>query len=104
MDRPEFKKVLERIEGQLSVGVIVARIDRFARTLVGGLQAIEDIEHAGGVVLTADFRCGSGRRPSPRRARRGCGGEGHVLGQGLVRCSLFSRLGRFGGTTREARE
>jgi site-specific DNA recombinase len=54
MDRPEFKKVLARIEGQVSGGVIVARIDRFARTLVGGLQAIEDIERAGGVVLTAD--------------------------------------------------
>ena len=54
MDRPEFKKVLARIEGHVSGGVIVARIDRFARTLVGGLQAIEDIEQAGGVVLTAD--------------------------------------------------
>ncbi|MGH3065254.1 MAG: recombinase family protein [Gaiellaceae bacterium] len=54
MDRPEFEKVLARIEGQVSGGVIVARIDRFARTLVGGLQAIEHIEQAGGVVLTAD--------------------------------------------------
>jgi DNA invertase Pin-like site-specific DNA recombinase len=27
MDRPEFKKVLARIEGQVSGGVIVARID-----------------------------------------------------------------------------
>jgi len=66
MDRPEFKKVLARIKGekdkegkivpgtQVSGGVIVARIDRFARTLVGGLKAIEDIEQTGGVVLTAD--------------------------------------------------
>ncbi len=54
MDRPEFKKVLVRIESGVSGGVIVARIDRFARTLIGGLSAIEDIEKAGGVVLTAD--------------------------------------------------
>jgi DNA invertase Pin-like site-specific DNA recombinase len=54
MDRPEFKKVLARIDSQASGGVIVARIDRFARTLIGGLKAIEDIEQAGGVVLTAD--------------------------------------------------
>jgi len=66
MDRPGFKKVLARIEGakdeegkvvpgsRVSGGVIVARIDRFARTLIGGLKAIDDIEQAGGVVLTAD--------------------------------------------------
>jgi DNA invertase Pin-like site-specific DNA recombinase len=54
MDRPAFKQVLARIESGESGGVIVARIDRFARTLLGGLQAIESIEQAGGVVLTAD--------------------------------------------------
>jgi site-specific DNA recombinase len=54
MDRPEFKKVLARIDSGESGGVIVARIDRFARTLIGGLKAIDDIEQAGGVVLTAD--------------------------------------------------
>jgi DNA invertase Pin-like site-specific DNA recombinase len=54
MDRPAFKQVLARIESGESGGVVVARIDRFARTLVGGLQAIESIEQAGGVVLTAD--------------------------------------------------
>jgi DNA invertase Pin-like site-specific DNA recombinase len=54
MDRPAFKRVLARIEAGESGGVIVARIDRFARTLIGGLQAIESIEKAGGIVLTAD--------------------------------------------------
>jgi DNA invertase Pin-like site-specific DNA recombinase len=54
MDRPEFKKAIARIESGESGGIIVARIDRFARTLLGGLQAIEDINDAGGVVLTAD--------------------------------------------------
>src|SRR5438094_1898817 len=46
--------VLARIEGGQSGGVIVARIDRFARTLIGGLQAVESIEQVDGVVLTAD--------------------------------------------------
>jgi DNA invertase Pin-like site-specific DNA recombinase len=54
MDRPAFKQALERIEDGTSGGLIVARIDRFARTLIGGLQAIESINEAGGVVLTAD--------------------------------------------------
>jgi DNA invertase Pin-like site-specific DNA recombinase len=54
MDRPAFKQVLARIEGGESGGVIVARIDRFARTLIGGLQAVESIEQVDGVVLTAD--------------------------------------------------
>jgi DNA invertase Pin-like site-specific DNA recombinase len=54
MDRPEFKRALTRIESGESGGIIVARIDRFARTLIGGLQAINDINEAGGVVLTAD--------------------------------------------------
>jgi DNA invertase Pin-like site-specific DNA recombinase len=54
MDRPEFKKALARIESGESGGIIVARIDRFARTLLGGLKAIENINDAGGVVLTAD--------------------------------------------------
>jgi DNA invertase Pin-like site-specific DNA recombinase len=54
MDRPAFKRALERIESGVSGGIIVARVDRFARTLIGGLQAIEAINEAGGVVLTAD--------------------------------------------------
>jgi site-specific DNA recombinase len=54
MQRPAFDQALARIESGESGGIVVARIDRFARTLVGGLQAIEAIETAGGVVLTAD--------------------------------------------------
>jgi site-specific DNA recombinase len=54
MQRPAFDQALARIESGESGGIIVARIDRFARTLVGGLQAIEAIDAAGGVILTAD--------------------------------------------------
>ena len=54
MDRPEFNRALQRIKSGESGGIIVARVDRFARTLIGGLEAINDINEAGGVVLTAD--------------------------------------------------
>jgi DNA invertase Pin-like site-specific DNA recombinase len=54
MDRPAFKQVLARIKSGESGGVVVARIDRFARTLIGGLQAINEINESGGAVLTAD--------------------------------------------------
>jgi DNA invertase Pin-like site-specific DNA recombinase len=54
MERPEFAKALARIERGLSGGIIVARLDRFARTLLGGLQTLEQIREAGGVVLTAE--------------------------------------------------
>src|SRR5712692_3668528 len=54
MDRPAFKQVLARIKFGESGGVVIARIDRFARTLIGGLQAINEINESGGAVLTAD--------------------------------------------------
>src|SRR5204863_1931716 len=52
--RPAFAEALARIEAGVSGGLIVARLDRFARTLLGGLQTLEQIRAAGGVVLTAD--------------------------------------------------
>jgi DNA invertase Pin-like site-specific DNA recombinase len=54
MERPAFAKALARIERGVSGGIIVARLDRFARTLLGGLQTLEQIREAGGVVLTAE--------------------------------------------------
>ncbi len=54
MSRPAFDKALARIESGESGGIIVARLDRFGRSLVGGLQTIKRIEDAGGVVITAD--------------------------------------------------
>jgi DNA invertase Pin-like site-specific DNA recombinase len=73
MDRPEFKRVLVRIDSGESGGVLIARIDRFARTLIGGLQAIESIEEAGGVVLTADgeFDTSTATGELVRRIREG---------------------------------
>lgn len=54
MARPELDRALNRIREGVSAGIIVARLDRFARTLVGGLSTIEEIQEAGGVMLTAE--------------------------------------------------
>jgi DNA invertase Pin-like site-specific DNA recombinase len=54
MDRPELAKARRRIEDGLSGGLVVAKLDRFGRTVVGALQAIEEIDQAGGVVVTAE--------------------------------------------------
>jgi site-specific DNA recombinase len=54
MERPELRKVRERIEAGVSGGIVVARIDRFGRTVARALDAIEEIDKAGGVVITAE--------------------------------------------------
>src|SRR5207249_1586905 len=54
MQRPELDKAIARIRDGVSGGIIVAKLDRFARTLVGGLQTMEDINSLGGVVVIAD--------------------------------------------------
>jgi len=54
MERPELAKARKRIEDSLSGGLVVAKLDRFGRTVVGALQVIEEIDKAGGVVLTAE--------------------------------------------------
>src|SRR5215217_3562852 len=50
MKRPELDNAIARIEQGVSAGVIVAKLDRFARTLVGGLQTLEQINNLGGAV------------------------------------------------------
>jgi len=54
MKRPELDKAIARIEEGVSGGIIVAKLDRFARTLVGGLQTLEQINELGGAVIVAD--------------------------------------------------
>jgi DNA invertase Pin-like site-specific DNA recombinase len=54
MDRPKLRRLIERItQGEIE-GVIVARLDRFARNLSGGLEAIAEIAEAGGFVTAVD--------------------------------------------------
>ena len=54
MRRPELDKAIARIEDGTSGGIIVAKLDRFARTLIGGLQTLEQISGLGGAVIVAD--------------------------------------------------
>ncbi|HET8894451.1 MAG TPA: recombinase family protein [Gaiellaceae bacterium] len=54
MRRPELDRAIARIESGESGGIIVAKLDRFARTLIGGLQTLEQIDNLGGAVIVAD--------------------------------------------------
>lgn len=52
MDRPGFNKALARIDNGKTGGIVVAKLDRFARSNVGALKTIERIEDAGGVLVS----------------------------------------------------
>ena len=48
-DRPLLERAVGRVERGESGGIVVSRIDRFGRSLVGGLAAIERVRNAGGL-------------------------------------------------------
>lgn len=52
--RPEWEKLLARIEARELDGVIVVRVDRFARDVAEGAPMIARIERAGGVFAAVD--------------------------------------------------
>lgn len=55
MQRPIFKRVMERVEAGQTDGIIVAKLDRFSRTLVGALNTIERLEkHDAALVSVAE--------------------------------------------------
>ena len=54
IDRPEFQRALERIDAGLSDGLIVAKLDRFARSVLHARQALERIQAAGGSLISAE--------------------------------------------------
>jgi DNA invertase Pin-like site-specific DNA recombinase len=64
-DRPRFLRVVERVEQRESDGVVVAKLDRFARSLLDALLAIERIQRAGGTFVAVqdglDLRTDTGR-------------------------------------------
>jgi DNA invertase Pin-like site-specific DNA recombinase len=64
-DRPLLMEAIRRIEAGESEGLVVARLDRFGRSLIDGLSAIERIRDAGGVFVSAqdglDLRTDSGK-------------------------------------------
>ncbi len=52
MSRPVFDRVMERVRSGQTDGVIVAKLDRFARTLVGALSTLEEFERQGAVLVS----------------------------------------------------
>src|SRR4051794_7852818 len=64
-DRPLLMRALERVEAGLTNGVVVAHLDRFGRSLVHGLDAIERIRQAGGTFVSVadgfDIRTPTGK-------------------------------------------
>ncbi|HTA33724.1 MAG TPA: recombinase family protein [Solirubrobacteraceae bacterium] len=52
MSRPIFEDVMQRIRTSQTDGVIVAKLDRFARTLVGALGTLEEFDGHGAVLVS----------------------------------------------------
>jgi DNA invertase Pin-like site-specific DNA recombinase len=53
--RPGFQRALEAVERGEANGVIVARLDRFARSVAGAAQAVARLEASGGVLVAVDL-------------------------------------------------
>jgi DNA invertase Pin-like site-specific DNA recombinase len=51
-DRPQLEMALGRVESGISQGIVVAKVDRFGRSLLSGLAAIERIKVAGGTFVS----------------------------------------------------
>lgn len=66
MDRPVFNRVMERIRSGESDGVVVFKLDRFARTLLGAVGTLEELGKNGASFASAtepalDYTTPSGR-------------------------------------------
>jgi DNA invertase Pin-like site-specific DNA recombinase len=53
-DRPGLTAALERVEHGETGGIVVAKLDRFSRSLTGALSAIKRLDDAGGQVVALD--------------------------------------------------
>src|SRR4051794_24837085 len=51
-DRPLLERALGRVERGVSQGIVVAKVDRFGRSLISGLAAIERVRVAGGTFFS----------------------------------------------------
>src|SRR6266568_2234924 len=54
MDRPAFNAAVAGVLAGEYGGLVVARLSRFARTVMGGLKTIQEIERAGGAFVCID--------------------------------------------------
>jgi site-specific DNA recombinase len=53
-DRPGFQKILSNIEAGRSDGIVVAKLDRFSRSVSDAAHALKRIDEAGGAFLSAE--------------------------------------------------
>ena len=66
MDRPVFNRIMRRIRARESGGIVVYKLDRFARTLVGGLTTLGELTDQRALFASAteplfDFTTADGR-------------------------------------------
>jgi DNA invertase Pin-like site-specific DNA recombinase len=66
MDRPVFNQIMRRIRDRETGGIVVYKLDRFARTLVGGLTTLNEISDHRALFASAteplfDFTTADGR-------------------------------------------
>ena len=52
MRRPAFERAMRAIEAGKADGMIVAKLDRFARTLPGALEAVRQLDEAGAILVS----------------------------------------------------
>ena len=52
--RPEFQAALERVEQGATDGIVVAKLDRFARSVLDAREALRRIDEAGGTLISAE--------------------------------------------------
>lgn len=50
--RPGLERVLERAEAGITQGIVVAKLDRFARSLTGALETIRRLDEAGAMFIS----------------------------------------------------
>src|SRR4051812_28274646 len=67
-DRPMLLEAIHRIETSQSDGLVVAKLDRFGRSLVSSLRAIERIQRAGGIFVSVADGDRSDHRDWPIRS------------------------------------
>ena len=66
MDRPVFNRIMERIRDGRSGGLVVYKLDRFSRTMLGGLTTLQELAERQAVFASAteplfDFTSADGR-------------------------------------------
>jgi len=60
VDRPEFQRALDRVEAGEAQGIVVAKLDRFARSIAGAAETIRRLDAAGAILASVAENIDSG--------------------------------------------